>query len=536
MTVSSNTNRKSFTGNAVTTSFGTSPMVFFDTSDLKVYVVTTATGAATLLTENTHYTVSGGAGSTGTVSLAGGSAPYGAPSAAQTLLIVRELPLTQETDLANNDASDAEVVEDALDRLTIIAQQLEDANNRALTLPTSDVSGASTELPVPSASTLIGWNSTGTALENKTSADVNLTLVSAFIATLLDDADAAAARSTLGTLASDLSTLTAETAPDVADLLPLRDVSAGTTDHTTLANLFKVINGLTADSSPDTAADYIVTYDASAAAAKKVLLSTLLGGVTQPNMQQTVLSGPVDSAGLPSFGGSTGSTTVTMSGTLAVTAANGATNRIGTGTNLAWTGLSTNGTMYLYVDVNADGTLTTGSTTLAPTYQEGGTYSTTNNQFTFNTSEMVGKVGNGSAANQTYRTFVGQVTVAGGVVTAITWYAVRGRYVGAWTSTIPAVGTAISRTHNIGVAPEHYDIELECTSADAGYAVGDRARLPMGTSGGASSIVTPWATALTCGFTTPNTTTLTLGHKTTGVYTTLTTANWKYRMQAKRGW
>ena len=40
MTVSSTTNRKSFTGDAVTTSFGTSPMVFFDTSDLKVYVVT----------------------------------------------------------------------------------------------------------------------------------------------------------------------------------------------------------------------------------------------------------------------------------------------------------------------------------------------------------------------------------------------------------------------------------------------------------------------------------------------------------------
>lgn len=206
MTVSSTTNRKSFTGNGATTSFATSPMVFFDTSDLKVYVVTTATGAATLLTENTHYTVSGGDGSTGTVSLAGGSAPYGAPSAAQTLLIVRELPLTQAADFANNDASDAEVVEDALDRLTIIAQQLEDANNRALTLPTSDVTGVSTELPTPEASTLIGWNSAGTALENKTPADVDLTLVSAFAATLLDDADAAAARATLGAAARGANT------------------------------------------------------------------------------------------------------------------------------------------------------------------------------------------------------------------------------------------------------------------------------------------------------------------------------------------
>lgn len=41
-------------------------------------------------------------------------------------------------------------------------------------------------------------------------------------------------------------------------------------------------NGLSADASPDPAADYVVTYDASATAAKKVLISTILtanGGI-----------------------------------------------------------------------------------------------------------------------------------------------------------------------------------------------------------------------------------------------------------------
>ena len=199
MTVSSELNRKQYAGNGVTTSFATSPVVFFDSSDLDVYVVTTATGAATLLTETTDYTVSGGDGSTGTVSLAG---LYGAPSASQTLVIVRNVPLTQATDFVQNDASDAEVQEDALDKLTMADQQLSARLDRSFTLADSDVSGASLTVPTPEANSLVGWNSAGTALENKTAADIDLATVTAFIETLLDDASASAARSTLGAAAS----------------------------------------------------------------------------------------------------------------------------------------------------------------------------------------------------------------------------------------------------------------------------------------------------------------------------------------------
>src|SRR5262245_1199240 len=113
MTVSSETSRKEFTGNGSTTSFDTNPVVFFESDNLTVYVVTTATGASTLLTENTDYTVTGGDGATGTVDLATGSAPYGAPSSSQTLVIVRDLDVVQESDFVNNDGSDSEVVEDS---------------------------------------------------------------------------------------------------------------------------------------------------------------------------------------------------------------------------------------------------------------------------------------------------------------------------------------------------------------------------------------------------------------------------------------
>lgn len=266
MTVSSELNRKQYTGDGVTTSFATSPVVFFDSSDLDVYVVTTATGAATQLTETTDYTVSGGGGSTGTVSLAG---LYGAPSAAQTLVIVRNVPLTQATDFVQNDASDAEVVEDALDKLTMADQQLSARLTRSFTLADSDVSGASLTVPTPVAGTLVGWNDAGTALQNYEVGDLDLFTVSTPWAAVIDDASIAAGIETMATA------LTADTAPAVDDYVLIRSTANTQGRKTTWQNALKVINGLTADSSPDNTADYVVTYDASASLPKKVLLKNI---------------------------------------------------------------------------------------------------------------------------------------------------------------------------------------------------------------------------------------------------------------------
>lgn len=188
-------------------------------------------------------------------------------------------------------------------------------------------------------------------------------------------------------------------------------------------------------------------------------------------VRQTVLSGAVDTNGFAAFGGSTGSTTVTASSVLVVTAANGVSNRTGSTTNPSWTSLSTNGTMYLGLTVNADGTCTPFSTILAPTYQWGGTFSVTNNQRTFNIQAMQMQVGNGSTAAQSYDVFVGEVTVAGAVVTAITWYALMGRYVSQNYGL--ALSTLYSNNHNIGVVPRLQRTVLVNTTTDLGYAVGD---------------------------------------------------------------
>ncbi len=255
------------------------------------------------------------------------------------------------------------------------------------------------------------------------------------------------------------------------------------------------------------------------------------------NIRQTVDGGPVDSSGFAAFGGATGSTTVTASGTLYLTAANGIYNLRGSITNPAWTGLSTNGMMYLYEEIAADGTCTGGAGTLAPVYQWGGTYSTTNGQFTFNIQEMTGKVGNGATAAQAYRVYVGEVTVAGGVVTAITWYALMGRYDSGWTATLPNTSTSITKTSNLGIKPGDVQLIIECTTADNGYSVGDQ--LHQGYMSGNISeypVLPIFTTTNTIGYSTGVTNAAVTYPKAGGASVNLTVGSWKYKLTAERGW
>lgn len=255
-----------------------------------------------------------------------------------------------------------------------------------------------------------------------------------------------------------------------------------------------------------------------------------------PPVRQTVLSGTVDTSGFSAFGGLDGSTTVSTSTTLEATCADGTNDRIGTIINPSWTGLSTNGTMYLYLDIATDGTCTTGSTTLAPTYRWGGADVVTNLQNTFNIQEMKMKVGNGSTASQVYRVFVGEVKVMQDVVTTIIWYALMGRYSSAYVATFPATATLINLSHNIGTTIDIPKLAIECTTTDIGYSVGDVVFLNTQVSGpGTYASPSTFINRLQCGFNT-GTAPLYFAHKTTGALAGITNAKWKYRMIAQRGW
>lgn len=261
---------------------------------------------------------------------------------------------------------------------------------------------------------------------------------------------------------------------------------------------------------------------------------------TVNGVRQTVLSGNITYGGDPSdggaasFGGTTGSTTIATSTTMTVTAANRATDRVGTIASPTWTGLSSNGTAYLYLDVAANGTCTTGSTLTAPVYAPGFSAGgfTSAGAHLFNTQEMTMYAGNGGGTGEVFRVFVGQATVSGGVVTAILWYALMGR----WDSNQRAIAasTAYSFAHALGVTPRQYEWRIECTTDDAGYVVGDTIPISLSDAVGIYS-VSPWMNRLNAGIP-PIGVNFRVTHKTTGAATPVTYTSWRQRFLCWRGW
>lgn len=85
----------------------------------------------------------------------------------------------------------------------------------------------------------------------------------------------------------DIHGTTELTAPATADELLTYDADAGSNKRITLANLLKVLNGLTEDTSPDETADFVLTYDTSASAVKKVKPSNLQVGAFSASFVST---------------------------------------------------------------------------------------------------------------------------------------------------------------------------------------------------------------------------------------------------------
>ena len=127
MTVSTTTNKVSFSANGSTTVFAYNFKIFAD-ADLTV-IIRAADGTETTKTLTTHYTVSGaGTASGGNVTFTSGNTP----ADGETVVIARQLTKTQGTDYVANDPFPAESHEDALDRLTFITQELQEELDRSI--------------------------------------------------------------------------------------------------------------------------------------------------------------------------------------------------------------------------------------------------------------------------------------------------------------------------------------------------------------------------------------------------------------------
>jgi len=140
MTISTTESRISYNGNGVTTEFSF-PYRFLVNGDLVVLSVSSA-GVETVKAIVTDYTVTGaGDDAGGTVTM------VVAPAVGTRLIVYRDTDIVQETDYISGDPFPAETHERALDRLTMIAQEIGSDADRAIKVPVGDSSAFSTTLP-----------------------------------------------------------------------------------------------------------------------------------------------------------------------------------------------------------------------------------------------------------------------------------------------------------------------------------------------------------------------------------------------------
>lgn len=122
MTVSSQTNNETFTGNGVTTVWDL-PFRFFDNSDIAAYLIDPVTQVATLLAQGSDYTLSG-AGFPEQFGTAPGKITTATPVAnLKQLFVERIMNIEQTVDIINQGRFFPEVHEDVFDRLTMFIQQ-----------------------------------------------------------------------------------------------------------------------------------------------------------------------------------------------------------------------------------------------------------------------------------------------------------------------------------------------------------------------------------------------------------------------------
>jgi hypothetical protein len=171
MSISSEVRRAGpYSGNGSTVAF---PFTFKVFTTAQVVVTRTVAGVETVLALTTNYTVSLNADQNanpgGTVTM------LTAPPVGHSITITSNVANLQPVALANLGGFYPEILNDGLDRATIQIQQLDERVDRALVVPVSS-SGVSTQLPVPSSNALIGWNGSGTALQNYSSVPIGGTI------------------------------------------------------------------------------------------------------------------------------------------------------------------------------------------------------------------------------------------------------------------------------------------------------------------------------------------------------------------------
>jgi len=194
--ISDNNPRISYTANAngAQTAFAV-PFEFFDNGDLNVYIAGVAKSEGT---GSANYGVSGGSGSTGTVTFVSGV------TASATVVITRGITIERTTDFTAGADINRASLNTQLDLITGISADLEDKSDRTLHLADSD-SAVSTTLPLLATrkGTVLGFNASTGAVE----AGPNITTVQSLadVATAINLLGTSSNTNNVNTVASSIS-------------------------------------------------------------------------------------------------------------------------------------------------------------------------------------------------------------------------------------------------------------------------------------------------------------------------------------------
>ena len=182
--------------------------------------------------------------------------------------------------------------------------------------------------------------------------------------------------------------------------------------------------------------------------------------VSELGVRQTVLTGSVDSSGLPNALSIGSGLAVSLSAASTAMLLSFAAGFDGNGqidyagqftSNQTFSSLTASTTCFLYVDRNTStGALTLGFSTLTPIYSRSTPSSPSTDQHWFSPATYVMQRWNGSAWAAVQRVFVGEAVTGASTVTSVDTYAYSGLFVTGWFAV--TTGTNYSKKHYLGMS------------------------------------------------------------------------------------